>query len=49
MTGTDLLTVRGQRVLVANRMPTDDGGAVATLRDRTELDQLGRELTRRAG
>ena len=44
MTGTDLLTVRGQRVLVANRMPTDDGGAVATLRDRTELEQLGREL-----
>jgi two-component system CitB family sensor kinase len=36
--------VRGQRVLVANRMPTDDGGAVATLRDRTELEQLGREL-----
>ncbi|WP_199561145.1 hypothetical protein [Streptomyces sp. CCM_MD2014] len=25
-------------------MPTDDGGAVATLRDRTELEQLGREL-----
>ncbi|MDF3144048.1 MULTISPECIES: sensor histidine kinase [unclassified Streptomyces] len=43
VTGTDLLTVRGQRVLVANRMPTDDG-AVATLRDRTELEQLGREL-----
>ncbi|CAL9292964.1 sensor histidine kinase [Streptomyces olindensis] len=42
--GRDLLTVRGQRVLVANRMPTDDGGAVATLRDRTELEQLGREL-----
>ncbi|MEU6845389.1 sensor histidine kinase [Streptomyces sp. NPDC046716] len=42
--GTDLLTVRGQRVLVANRMPTHDGGAVATLRDRTELEQLGREL-----
>ncbi|GAA3163308.1 sensor histidine kinase [Streptomyces virens] len=42
--GTDLLTVRGPRVLVANRMPTDDGGAVATLRDRTELDRLGREL-----
>lgn len=42
--GTDLLTVRGQRVLVANRMPTDDGGAVATLRDRTELERLGREL-----
>lgn len=44
VTGTDLLTVRGQRVLVANRMPTDDGAAVATLRDRTELEQLGREL-----
>ncbi|WP_344602414.1 sensor histidine kinase [Streptomyces glaucus] len=44
VTGTDLLMVRGQRVLVANRMPTGDGGAVATLRDRTELEQLGREL-----
>ncbi|MFF4895696.1 ATP-binding protein [Streptomyces sp. NPDC001068] len=44
VTGTDLLTVRGNRVLVANRMPTDDGGAVATLRDRTELERLGREL-----
>ncbi|MFF8988833.1 ATP-binding protein [Streptomyces sp. NPDC014983] len=44
VTGTDLLTVRGRRVLVANRMPTDDDGAVATLRDRTELEQLGREL-----
>uniref|UniRef100_A0AAU3I753 histidine kinase n=1 Tax=Streptomyces sp. NBC_01393 TaxID=2903851 RepID=A0AAU3I753_9ACTN len=44
VTGTDLLTVRGQRVLVANRMPTEDGGAVTTLRDRTELEQLGREL-----
>ncbi|SMF76563.1 sensor histidine kinase [Streptomyces sp. Amel2xC10] len=44
VTGTDLIAVRGQRVLVANRMPTDDGGAVATLRDRTELEQLGREL-----
>ncbi|MFI0166514.1 ATP-binding protein [Streptomyces sp. NPDC017095] len=44
VSGTDLLTVRGQRVLVANRMPTGDGGAVATLRDRTELEQLGREL-----
>ncbi|MEV6651528.1 sensor histidine kinase [Streptomyces sp. NPDC051219] len=42
--GKDLLTVRGRRVLVTNRMPTDDGGAVATLRDRTELEQLGREL-----
>lgn len=44
VSGDDLLTVRGPRVLVANRMPTDDGGAVATLRDRTELEQLGREL-----
>lgn len=44
VTGTDLLTVRGPRVLVANRMPTGDGGAVATLRDRTELEELGREL-----
>jgi two-component system CitB family sensor kinase len=44
VTGADLLTVRGRRVLVANRMPTDDGGAVATLRDRTELERLGREL-----
>ncbi|MFJ9828640.1 ATP-binding protein [Streptomyces sp. NPDC101160] len=43
-TGEDLLTVRGGRVLIANRMPTDDGGAVATLRDRTELERLGREL-----
>lgn len=42
--GHDLLTVRGNRVLLANRMPTDDGGAVATLRDRTELEHLGREL-----
>ncbi|MFB8347659.1 sensor histidine kinase [Streptomyces niveus] len=42
--GEDLLTVSGTRVLIANRMPTDDGGAVATLRDRTELEQLGREL-----
>ncbi|RAJ59012.1 two-component system CitB family sensor kinase [Streptomyces sp. Amel2xB2] len=42
--GTDLLTVSGGRVLVANRMPTADGGAVATFRDRTELELLGREL-----
>ncbi|GGZ46342.1 histidine kinase [Streptomyces inusitatus] len=44
VTGEDLVTVRGHRVLIANRMPTHDGGAVATLRDRTELEQLGREL-----
>ncbi|WP_069169159.1 ATP-binding protein [Streptomyces griseus] len=42
--GEDLVTVCGSRVLLANRMPTDDGGAVATLRDRTELEYLGREL-----
>ncbi|MEU5212912.1 sensor histidine kinase [Streptomyces sp. NPDC020742] len=42
--GSDLLAVSGHRVLVANRMPTDDGGAVVTLRDRTELERLGREL-----
>ncbi|MFB7353589.1 ATP-binding protein [Streptomyces gardneri] len=44
VTGEDLVTVQGHRVLIANRMPTDDGGAVATLRDRTELERLGREL-----
>ncbi|MDJ0381945.1 sensor histidine kinase [Streptomyces sp. G-G2] len=44
VTGRDLLTVRGARVLLANRMPTEDGGAVATLRDRTEVEHLGREL-----
>ncbi|MEU9113390.1 sensor histidine kinase [Streptomyces sp. NPDC048483] len=44
VSGTDLLAVSGHRVLVANRMPTDDGGAVVTLRDRTELERLGREL-----
>ncbi|GFE21617.1 histidine kinase [Streptomyces nigrescens] len=44
VSGPDLLAVSGQRVLVANRMPTDDGGAVVTLRDRTELERLGREL-----
>jgi two-component system, CitB family, sensor kinase len=42
--GTDRLTVSGGRVLIANRMPTQDGGAVVTLRDRTELELLGREL-----
>ncbi|GAA3714097.1 sensor histidine kinase [Streptomyces tremellae] len=42
--GADLLIVSGDRVLVANRMPVRDGGAVVTLRDRTELELLGREL-----
>ncbi|MBB4895784.1 two-component system CitB family sensor kinase [Streptomyces olivoverticillatus] len=44
VSGKDLLIVRDARVLVANRMDTADGGAVATLRDRTELEQLAREL-----
>ncbi|GHJ37515.1 sensor histidine kinase [Streptomyces sp. TS71-3] len=44
VTGRDLLTVRGNRVLIANRMPTPDGGSVVTLRDRTEVELLGREL-----
>lgn len=42
--GADLLAVTGSRVLVANRVTTRDGGAVVTLRDRTELELLGREL-----
>ena len=46
--GRDLLVVRGDRVLIANRMPiTLDGrdlGAVVTLRDRTELEATVREL-----
>ncbi|MFE0381369.1 ATP-binding protein [Streptomyces inhibens] len=42
--GVDLLAVCGGRVLIANRVPTRDGGAVVTLRDRTELELLGREL-----
>ncbi|MFD7921457.1 ATP-binding protein [Streptomyces sp. NPDC059740] len=42
--GSDLLAVSGRRVLVANRMATQDGGAVVTLRDRTEVEGLGREL-----
>ncbi|MFC5145970.1 sensor histidine kinase [Streptomyces aureoversilis] len=44
VTGTDLLTVRDGRVLVVNRRDTAAGGTVATLRDRTELEQLRREL-----
>ncbi|MFI9048497.1 ATP-binding protein [Streptomyces sp. NPDC053427] len=42
--GADLLAVSGGRVLIANRVATRDGGAVVTLRDRTELELLGREL-----
>ncbi|MFD3970960.1 ATP-binding protein [Streptomyces cyaneofuscatus] len=47
--GDDLLAVQGSRVLLANRMETDDGGAVVTLRDRTELEHLGRELDSTTG
>jgi two-component system, CitB family, sensor kinase len=46
--GEDLLVLRRGRVLVLNRMPVavrgSDIGAVVTLRDRTELDALSREL-----
>ncbi|MCF3105242.1 sensor histidine kinase [Streptomyces roseoverticillatus] len=44
VSGADLLTVRDGRVLVVNRRDTAGGGTVATLRDRTELEQLRREL-----
>ncbi|MBT2428374.1 sensor histidine kinase [Streptomyces sp. ISL-112] len=47
--GDDLLAVQGSRVLLANRMETDDDGAVVTLRDRTELEHLGRELDSTTG
>jgi two-component system, CitB family, sensor kinase len=46
--GKDEVVVVGERVLVANRMPVElrgrPIGAVVTLRDRTELDALLREL-----
>lgn len=46
--GQDEVVVLGERVLVANRMPVElrgrPIGAVVTLRDRTELDALSREL-----
>jgi len=46
--GTDELAVAGERVLVVNRMPVEARGevigAVVTLRDRTELEKLLREL-----
>ncbi|WP_030256902.1 MULTISPECIES: sensor histidine kinase [Streptomyces] len=48
ITGTDLPAVRDDRVLVVNRMAAAEdgpvGGAVVTLRDRTELESLVREL-----
>ena len=47
-TGSDRLIVRGERILVASRMEVArDGrrlGAIVTLRDRTELEVLLREL-----
>ena len=46
--GEDVLLVHGDRVIVANRMPVQRQGrhlgAVVTLRDRTELESLVREL-----
>jgi two-component system, CitB family, sensor kinase len=46
--GDDVLLVHGDRVVVANRMAVDRHGrhlgAVITLRDRTELESLVREL-----
>lgn len=46
--GSDLLIVRGERVVIANRtVVRRDGrelGAIVTLRDRTELEMLVREL-----
>ena len=48
VTGADQIVLRGDRVLVLNRMPIEVRGrpigAVATLRDRTELVELQREL-----
>ncbi len=48
LSGPDEVVLRGDRVLVANRMPVvvrdSVAGAIVTLRDRTELDGLTREL-----
>jgi two-component system CitB family sensor kinase len=48
LTGSDLVLLHGDRVLVANHMPVRlearDLGGVTTLRDRTELEGLLREL-----
>jgi two-component system CitB family sensor kinase len=48
LTGSDLLVLAGDHVLVANRVPVRldgrDLGAIVTLRDRTELEGLVREL-----
>jgi two-component system CitB family sensor kinase len=48
MTGTDRIVVTDEHILMVNRMPVSrqgrDLGAVVTLRDRTELEGLLREL-----
>ena len=48
VSGQDEVVLVGERVLIANRMPVEVHGrpigAVVTLRDRTELDALSREL-----
>jgi two-component system CitB family sensor kinase len=48
VSGSDEVVLVGERVLIANRMPVRVRGrpigAVVTLRDRTELDALSREL-----
>lgn len=42
--GEDEIVLRAGRVLVLNRRQVEGVGAVVTLRDRTELDELTREL-----
>ena len=53
VTGSDLLVLHGDRVLVANRMPISrDGrqlGWVVTFQDRTESEALRRELDEALG
>jgi two-component system, CitB family, sensor kinase len=48
LTGSDLLVLAGDHVLIANRVPVHldgrDLGSIVTLRDRTELESLVREL-----
>ncbi|MCW2930271.1 MAG: histidine kinase [Actinomycetia bacterium] len=53
VTGSDLLVLHGDRVLVANRMPISRGGRqlgwVVTFQDRTESEALRRELDEALG
>jgi two-component system CitB family sensor kinase len=54
VTGSDLLVVHGDRILVANRMPIKRGnrqhvGWVVTFQDRTESESLKRELDEAIG